>query len=1051
MHFILERIAHLLETLEPRLFRGRRPVGGWRIHKVTSPWDPCPPDDAAGWQEIAPGERWGGGKSWYWWRADLSVKGDEEGDEPCLLIRLSEYTGAPFGISPELGGVEGLVFLNGQPVQAVDRRHGVIWLGSAGEYRIAIRAFGGMNPTPSTFVYADLGFWDHDLMALWWDIFVALESAKTLPDNSPERAALLRILDSAMDRVAWSEPWGTEFDKSVREAGEFLRRELYEAGVPVSNPIPRPVVHALGHAHIDVIWLWPLEVTHAKVADTFSNALRLMERYPEFRFTQSQPQLYKFLQRDHPEIFEQVRARIAEGRWNATGATWVETDTNMPSGESLVRQFLYGMRYFQQELGVRPEVLWLPDVFGYSAALPQIMRQSGIRYFFTSKLSWNAYNRFPYDTFWWEGIDGSKVLTHFATTPPQEREVKRGWFTTYNGLLTPQEVYRTWTFYQQKGLNYHLMTAYGWGDGGGGPTYEMVETGRRLSAGVPGMPLVRFGTAEGFFHALEAGVPPDLPKWVGELYLEYHRGTLTSQARIKRANRKSEIALHQAETLASIAAWFGAGYPRQELREAWEKVLLNQFHDVLPGSSIGEVYEGALRDHDDVLSIAGQVTDRAVAALERLIPVGDDGVSWAVFNTLGWERRGVIELTAPGDWEYVEAIGPDGSLRTQRLENDRLLVECPRLPSYGYATLTVKPGGSPVTGDEELQVTGHLLENGLLRAEFDDKGHLVRLFDKLNGREVLAEGASGNLLQLFHDRPCRWDAWDIESYDLRHPFSVLEADSIRVVERGPLRGTLEMRFSTRNSTLVQRVSLEAGSPLLRFDTVADWHERHVMLKVAFPVAVRSPHATFEVQFGAIERPTHTNTSWDFAKFEVAAQRWADISEAGYGVALLNDCKYGHDVRGNVLRLSLLRSPTRPDPEADQGEHRFSYALYPHAGDWRNGVVRIAYEFNVPPMAYRLSGGGTGELGERFGLAECDAENVVIDTLKMAEDEDALIIRVYEAHGGRGRATLRLAGQIADAVEVNLLEEEIGPAEFEGRELRFEVAPYQIRTFKVKPL
>jgi alpha-mannosidase len=615
--------------------------------------------------------------------------------------------------------------------------------------------------------------------------------------------------------------------------------------------------------------------------------------------------------------------------------------------------------------------------------------------------------------------------------------------------MTPDEIVQTWTEYQQKDANHHLIFVYGLGDGGGGPSRDMLERRARMDD-LPGLPRVQYSTAEKFFHALADMVPDDLPHWVGELYLQIHRGTFTTQARTKRHNRKTEVLLHNAEALASTAYLLHASYPHEALHAAWETALLNQFHDILPGSSISLVYEETGREYVQAQAHAGEVLSRALEQIARHIRYDDKMQGFAVFNTLGVTEGGPVEVTLPGSGP-VEIVGPSGRSKPfQWLDRDarRALVVPNTVPAYGHKAYAVRPARDlPPPVENPASGAPAYLENHLLRAEFDATGHLTRVYDRQNSRDVLAPGELGNQLWAYVDRPHQFDAWDVEIYVQDQGWR-LDPTSVRVVEPGPLRATLEVTYHFNRSHIVQRINLVAGQRLLTFDTEVDWHERHILLRVHFPLAIHAVKATYEIQFGTIERPTHRNTPWDQAQHEVPAQQWADLSEAGYGASLINDCKYGHSAQGNILTLSLLRSTTYPDPEADQGAHAFTYALYPHDGDWRQGTIAQARRLNYPLLVQPMPGGGTW-LPVEFGLVACRTPGVMVDTVKKAEDSDSLIVRVYEAHGGRTRAALVFATRIESAEEVNLLEEPTGPADVMADTLHVNLTPYQIRSFRVK--
>ncbi|HEX6489099.1 MAG TPA: glycoside hydrolase family 38 C-terminal domain-containing protein [Candidatus Dormibacteraeota bacterium] len=791
--------------------------------------------------------------------------------------------------------------------------------------------------------------------------------------SSPEPLFTFGSIEAALlDANAWAELVDA---KIARELSEQPRD---------ADPAHR--VTAVGHAHIDTAWLWPLREAKRKVARSWSTQLELMDEYPEHRFAASQPEQYTWLKNRHPELYDRVRRRVEEGRWEPVGAMWVEADSNLPSGEALVRQVLYGQRFWQQEFGRISTVGFLPDGFGFPASLPQILAGAGCTSFLTQKLSWNEVNKLPHNTFWWEGIDGTRLLTHF---PPAD---------TYNGIFEVREVLDCSRRFRDRGRSDRSLYLFGWGDGGGGPEPEHLEIARRLR-GVEGVPAVELGSVKAFFAAV-AAESPSLATWAGELYFELHRGTYTSQARTKRLNRQAEAALHAAELWSVVA---GGEYPRTELEAAWKTLLVNQFHDILPGSSVDWVYEQAERE---LAGVVGEAEALAAGAIHALAGAGQTP-TW--FNPTGTARREVVE----------DAI-----------------VE---VPACGYTTVTSRPEEGLVEASERH------LENELLRVEWDGEGRLTSVFDREHGREVLAAGERGNVLRLHRDEPALWDAWDLDiTYE--DSFEELPApQSVRVTGAG-LRGAVEMTRAFSASSLTQRLVLDHGSRVLRFETEVDWHEKHKVLRAYFPVSVRGPHATYEIQFGHIERPTHRNTSWDEARFEVCAHRWVDLGEAGYGVALLNDCKYGHNVLGSVIGISLLRAPQHPDPSADQGAHRFTYALMPHAGDFRSAGVIAAAESLNPPL---LRADTALAAGTSASFLSVDTPQVVVSAVKRAEDSGAFVVRLYEAWGGACRARLRTSLPIRRATLTDLLERESAAAELVDGEVRLDLRPFQILTLKLE--
>jgi alpha-mannosidase len=745
---------------------------------------------------------------------------------------------------------------------------------------------------------------------------------------------------------------------------------------------------AVGHAHIDTAWEWPIREAKRKVARSWSTQLALLDQYPDYVFAASQPLHYEWVKESYPDIYRGVKEKVAAGRWEPVGAMWVEADCNLPSGESLVRQLLHGKRFFMQEFGYETRILWLPDVFGYPGNLPQLIAEAGCNSFLTQKLSWNDTNKPEHHTFIWEGIDGTRVFTHF---PPAD---------TYNGNFSPEEV--EWSVRNFKDGDSSNMSLYlfGWGDGGGGPQAEMIESAHRLG--------VALGRAGDFFEEASAQAR-NLTTTVGELYFELHRGTYTSQSRTKRLNRLAEQALREAEMWSVATA---GGYPRADLETAWKRLLTNQFHDILPGSSIDWVYEDAESELLGVIETADAISSSAQARL------GGAGGDVVVFNVNSHPRREVVDVG--GRLQMVEA------------------------PACGWASLHSAASLAP---EQAVLVSDRAMENGLLRLQWDERGLLTSIWDKVAAREVLATGQLGNLLQLHDDNPARWDAWDLDIEYLEHKVDLVELSGQQVEISGGLRGAVRFIREFGRSHLSQLMVLDAGSRVIRFECDVDWQEEHKMLKVAFPVAVRSPQATYEIQFGHLERPTSADTPRDKARFEVCGHRWADLGEAGYGVALLNDCKYGHDIRGSVMRLSLLRAPTHPDPTADRGLHRFTYALMPHSGDFREaGVIQAAEDLNAPLRIVR----GNLPSAQRRSLVEVDTPQVIVEAVKRAEDSDAVIVRLYEAWARPCHARVRTTMSASRAYLCDLLERDLEEVPVRDGAIELDLTPFKILTLKLEP-
>ena len=1022
IELIENKVAAKLNRVEEFGLAREVEIGPWRKQAAARYLDAGIPVADESWPTVASGDAWRPETDSTWFLATAVVP---EG-----------WSGGPLFASLRVGG-EAQVFVNGELRESVSpHRHEILLAEAArpGErYELALEAARWWTHyqfvRTETFACAKLVIHCEPVRDFLYWACLTMEAAFTLPQGGTERMRLIRLLDDALKGVELQKAGSDAFLAQVSAAARQI-----ESGLVKIGPGGPGNITLVGHAHIDTAWLWPLAETHRKCGRTFSNVLGLMERYPDFRFSQSQPQLYKFTQRLFPEVYERLKQRIASGQWEPMGGAWVECDCNLSGGEALIRQLLYGKRFYRQEFGLDTVVGWWPDAFGYSWSLPQILAHCGMKYFFSTKISWNQYNTFPCGLFWWQGIDGTRLLAFHATG-------------TYNGEVIPKELTQFWREFPERDRVDNYLHSFGYGDGGGGPTAEMLERGRRLTH-MPGVPKCRFGRTDEFFSTVSQETA-QIPTWNSELYLELHRACQTTQARTKRGNRKLELALRDVEQLSALAAVrTGVSYPSEALQEMWENLLCYQFHDILPGSSVHQVYVEAEADYARMLAKAAAIRDEMLAALADWAETRGEGRPVVVVNTLSWERREVVEvrLKLVGDAFY--AAGPSGeAVPCQIIARDGeevTLLFTARVPPYGHAVYHLLPGAAAESAVRAADLT---LENDQVRFTFDAGGRLTSVFDKCAQREILAPGERGNLLQLFDDRPVNFDAWDIDPWFEDQQWEVPDAESVEVLEEGPARATLRFHRRTEKSVFTQEVRLYAHSRRVDFVTHVDWHERKVLLKVAFPVDVLSPQATYEIQFGAIQRPTHDNTSWDRARFEVPAHRWADLSETGYGAALLNDCKYGYDVKGNTLRLSLLRSSTDPDTEADQGEHDFTYSLYPHQGGWQEGeVVRRGLELNLPLLAVTAS--------EHEGISPhgsalvCDAANVVVETLKKAEDDDDLMLRVYEAHGARGPVSVAFGLPVKSVVECNGMEEETGGVDYQDGVLRFEITPWQIRSFRL---
>lgn len=1040
MYYALERVQKICTELKNYVYLNKLPINDYKVIEGNYIGMEGIKNAKGEWHDFHTGDLWGGRDYHCWFKASVTVPKEFEGK--VLAVNFKTFDEGWDAINPQF-----IIYINGEQIQGLDINHREVIISDCAEagkvYDIDLCAYSGLVENRKATLYGELVTIDKAARELFFNLQVPIWVCEKLDKEDKRRIDMLKVLNEAINLLDLRKPFSQSYHESVDKANEYLRKEFYEGLCGHEDTIATCV----GHTHIDVAWHWTVAQTREKVARSFSTVLKLMEEYPEYIFMSSQPQLYKFLKEDYPNVYKKIKEKVKEGVWEPEGAMWVEADCNVTSGESLVRQILFGKRFFKDEFNVESEVLWLPDVFGYSAALPQILKKSDVKYFMTTKIAWNEFNKLPYDTFMWKGIDGSEVLTHFITTSDPYQD-KDSFFTTYNGQIHPGAIIGAWNRYQQKDINNDVLVSFGFGDGGGGATYEMLEVGRRLNKGIPGCPKVEMGTSKDYFKRLENKVKGNkrLPKWVGELYFEYHRGTYTSMARNKRDNRKSENLYVSAEKMSSLAMLLGKKYPQEALNKGWENILLNQFHDILPGSSIKEVYEVTKEEYKNILKNGNEVLEDAFSTVASKINLNKKSV--VVFNSLSFERDDIASFEIPEGIDNVALIDEEGKeIVCQRIEGNKAIFFAEKVPPQGYKVYSIVEASSKPQGKVQLSEKG--AENKFFKIAFDEKGEIKSFYNKENHREILKEGLRGNMLQAFEDKPLNFDNWNIDIFYEEKMWNVDDVESIKVVETGPIRSTLEIKRKFSDSTIIQKIHVYNDLPRVDFNTYVDWKEHQVLLKTAFPIEINADKATYEIQYGNLERPTHRNTSWDTARFEVCGQKWADLSEEGFGVSLLNDSKYGHDVKEGVMRLTLIKSGIEPNPTTDQEEHFFTYSLYPHMGDWKNGnTVQMAYNLNVP-LYTRVEEGHSGELPEQFSMAKVNANNVIVEVIKKAEDSEDLIIRMYECYNKRTDVTLELFRDIEKAVECNLMERDIDKAIFEGNKIYFEIKPYEIKSFKVR--
>ncbi|HIX30129.1 MAG TPA: alpha-mannosidase [Candidatus Blautia stercoravium] len=1029
MFLTIEKFRRRTEELGQRRYFGHRSIAPFTSMEGTLSPDESyheVPEKIEG-EEFGPGDTFMGRDRYLWLEKTVKLPEAVKGCEVAGLFNFGE-TGGGFN-----SGFESLLYVNGHPYQGVDTYHNEVLFDcyEGKEVRLTFLLWTGLEGGGKhrTFYHqckqADLVWLHKKTDELYYFARAITETLELLPEESEQYEDLKGALDRALCCINWDED---SFYETAETAHDVLMKELEDMEKHTDV-----TVNVVGHTHIDVAWLWRLKHTREKAQRSFSTVLRLMERYDEYVFLQTQPQLYKYIREDCPELYDRIRQKVKEGKWEPDGGMWVEADCNITSGEALVRQLLYGTRFFEQEFGKKCEYLWLPDVFGYSWALPQILKQCEIDTFMTTKISWNQFNTIPDDLFWWKGIDGTRILTYFVNTPEEGRDMTER-YSTYNGMISPHSVLGSWKKFKNKELSKETLISYGYGDGGGGATRDMLEMRRALDA-LPGVPHVKAGRAGDFFRRLHEKVEQTdryVHTWDGELYLEYHRGTYTSQAYNKKTNRRMENRLAQTEWLSSLAYILGGKYAQQELHDSWECVLLHQFHDIIPGSSIREVYSDSRINY----AVAEERVERVQKdALDYLTRPEEN--RYSICSTDSFGGKELVEIPRTEEGSFRNPAGE--TLLAQRTETGyRVLAD---VEPFGVTSVTFVPGESPAE-NSSFTYERNSLETPFYRIVWNDQGQLTEVYDREAQRPVLCEGGMGNVLEVYEDKPVNYDAWDIDSFYIQKKENVVLAKEPELICNGALFAVVRFTYAYHRSVITQDMTVYRHTRRMDFITHVDWHEEHRLLKAAFYTDIRSTKATYDIQFGHVERPTHWNNSWDWARFEVCGHKWADLSETGYGVSLLNDCKYGYNIKENAVKISLLKSAKHPDTEADMGEHTFTYSLYPHlGGPVEGGTIEEANRLNLPACVV------PGTFADERKLVRVSSDGVQIDVVKKAEDENCLIVRLHECRGGREKITLSSEYPVTRIVPCNLLEHDCGEGT-EGAEVSFTVTPFEIRTFKL---
>jgi alpha-mannosidase len=1059
-HAVIDRLSSLHEL----------PDGAWKLHAGDLAHGEAVNLDESGWQPIAKGSK--AANDAVWFRQTYQVPDKLNGYDLTGARIWFQFHASANGPMPQI------LYFNGRRVAMGDDLEPIVLFDQAkpgDKVTVAIKLLHTVDA--KSFEGATLRIEAAESRPSPEDLRLEfLSAAELVPALAPGDAGQLSTLNSAIRKVdlaALDAHDQAKFDASLKAAHATL-----EALKPL---LQQATFHLTGNSHIDAAWLWPWTETVDVVKRTFGTALQLMYEYPQYTYTQSAAAYNEWIAQKYPDMNAEIAQRIKEGRWEIVGGMWVEPDLNMPDGESLVRQFLVGKRWYKQAYGVDVRIGWNPDSFGYTWQLPQIMKKSGVDYFVTQKMAWNDTNQLPFKFFWWQSPDGSKVLSYF----PHDYA---------NGDLNPVRLARDFAIAQKQATGLPgIMDLYGIGDHGGGPTRAILDEGFHWSAPGHVTPKIEFGTAQSYFTGLETQIAPDspvwnyasiakgytapppvpgkvdIPTWKSELYFEYHRGVMTTQANHKANMRHAEEQVLNAEKWASLAWLDGRAYPGKELTEDWKKVLFNQFHDLAAGSGIGVIYKDAQKDYDVVRWSTNEIDAGALGAVAEKLDTQvkhSDAIPVVVFNPLGWNRSGIVtvkvqlpganpagiqaEDTTTGKIDGTELVSFD---KQTGVTEARIFVR--DIPALGYKTYRVfseAPNG-PVFHATQARETSDsvVIENANLRVTVNKQsGCVTSLFDKRSNVESLATGACGNQLQFFKDTPKDYDAWNIDPGTLDVAPSVIDhADSVELVGTNTPQPGVRVTEHRQDSKIVQTLNLSPGADQVDIDNEIDWHESHVLLKAAFPLAASGPFATYEIPYGTIDRPTTRNNSWEQAQFEVPAMRWADLGDGKHGLSVINDTKYGYDAVGNMLRLTLLRSPKWPDPDADMGHHHFHYALYPHAGTWKDALtVRHGYEYNYPLTAV-VTTAHAGSLPAEHSFASVSPENVVLTAVKKAEDAKGLIFRVYEWAGKDATAEFHVPAGATGATVTNMMETPEGaPLEVKGDVVKAPIHPYEILTIRV---
>ena len=973
------------------------------------------------WKPFEIGNKWGGENFTAFFKTQLTIPMDFGGVYSVLLLK---------------PGGEGLLNINGKPCAGLDSKHDIVFLSESAKsgdlYNIKIeQTVNEMEIFESThtFKIAQLAKLDRDIEDAYFDFKSIFDMISTPQTDSQVTAFLFSELKNATSFVNFDESREI-FKSSLLQAQAVLRKNVYNSG----RYRHEGRLNMVGHSHLDLVYQWDYNEFLRKIGRTHSTTLNVMREFPQYLFCQSQMKLYEDLKQFYPEIYAGIKKKVRQNKWEVIGGMYVEPDCNLISGESFVRQLFYGNKIAQQEFGATSTVCWLPDVFGISWFIPQILKRAGFKYLITNKpVIWNDTNEFPHNTFWWEGPDGSRIMAHLPSTH-------------FGAKINADIMLTNWNEYKQKIDCPEVIYNYGYADGRGGPNRDDILTGLRYK-NTPGMPEAEFTHGQQAFERMES-CTKKLPVMKNELYLETHRGTYTTQARLKKNNRKAEILYRNAEAACVMASQTGGECLSEKLDPGWKLILKNQFHDILPGSHVNEAYIAAMEDYDKIFEIGRDILQRSLEQVTKSLASVDEEQSLAVFNFQSWQRNDLVEIELDSrdtNFEIWDEKVVEKQIIWQNKDKVKVLFFAQNIPAMGYKVFKIVKEAA-IKPDKIAYDS--VMENQFFKIEFASDGTISEIWDKTNSRQLVEKGQKANNFQIFKDVPGRYAAWDIVPMYKDHELNVGPVEKSELIESGPVRTVLRQERKFYKSTLVQKIIIYKNIARIDFETEIDWQERDRLLKVAFPVNVNAMNATFDISYGYIERPTHQNTSWDAAKFEVASHFWADLSEGDYGISVLNDCKYGHDISGNTIRLTLLKGPQYPDPKADLGKHFFTYSFYPHKGNWRFAKTpQKAWELNDPLTVVPLQPQGVSVKNSETFLT-INKEHVLISALKPSENGKGIVVRVYEDQNVRGEVKLLFQKTIKDAVECGPLENIIGPVLFNKNILTFDIKPFEVRTFKV---